>query len=239
MQLDSNFFLENLHSGEACLSPNESTHIVKSFRARAGDSLTLCDGKGHFAKADILEPNPKACKVLIKSISAQKPRPKIHLAISCLSDNAEEEVAFHATQLPIAEIHLLRTERSLEPRDSNLAKLHRRMEAKSMAALKQSRKPWLTEIKAPVYLSDFLEKFNGNLIVCDKNGETYVPPFDHLFPNVAILTGPEGGFSPSELATLRSKEAFFLSLGSSRLRAVTAPLIALGRVIFSCSAKSA
>jgi 16S rRNA (uracil1498-N3)-methyltransferase len=237
--IDSNFFLENLSLGEVFLNGEESSHIAKSFRARIGDSLELCDGKGRFASAEVLDANPKTCKVLIKSISGQEPQPQIHLAIGCLSDGGEEEITFHAAQLPLAAIHLLRTERSLEPRNSDLSKLRRRMEAISLAALKQSRKSWLTEIKSPIRLNEFLETFSGNLIVCDKDGR---PATDHLplaTCCTAMLTGPEGGFSPLELEAMKSKGAFFLSLGNTRLRAVTAPIIALGKIISSCSAKIA
>ena len=101
------------------------------------------------------------------------------------------------------------------------------MEAKSLAALKQSRKAWLSEIKAPVYLNEFLENFRGNLIVCDKNGEER---FQFPKKETAILTGPEGGFSPQELELMKNKNAFFLSLGATRLRAVSAPIFALGRI---------
>jgi 16S rRNA (uracil1498-N3)-methyltransferase len=239
VQIDSNFFLENLKLGEAVLNRHESLHIAKSFRARAGDSLELCDGKGRFASAELAEVSPEKCRVLIKSISEQKPPPKVHLAIGCLSDSGEENIAFHATQLPLAAIHLLRTERSLEPRASDLGKLRRRMEAKSLAALKQSRKTWLTEIKAPVYLSEFLESFKGKLIVCDKNGKLAVERsfVDNL--SLAILTGPEGGFSVAELEMMKNKNAYFLSLGTNRLRAVSAPIFALAKIIFSGPAKIA
>ncbi len=234
MHIDSNFYLETLSLGEVFLSPEESSHITKSFRAHTGDSLELCDGKGRFASAEILEANPKACKVLIKSISEQEPKPQIHLAVGCLSGGGEEEIAFHAAQLPLAAIHLLRTERSLEPGNSDLGKLRRRMEAKSLVALKQSRKSWLTEIKAPIYLNEFLETFKGNLIVCDQSGNPTIKNSQLSTLNSqlsTILTGPEGGFSPTELETLKSKGAFFLSLGNTRLRAITAPIIALGRLL--------
>jgi 16S rRNA (uracil1498-N3)-methyltransferase len=231
VQPDSNFFLESLSLGEAILSQEESFHIAKSFRARVGDSLTLCDGKGRFANAELVEAIPKACKVLLKSISEPEPPPQTHLAIACLTDGSEEEIVFHATQMPLAAIHLLRTERSLEPRQSDLGKLRRRMEAKSLVALKQSRKPWLTEIKAPVYLNEFLENFKGNLIVCDINGETTTSHFPLATSQIAILTGPEGGFSPAEIELMKSKNAMFMSLGNTRLRAVSAPIFALGKII--------
>ena len=239
VQIDSNFFLESLDLGETVLDRNESLHIAKSFRARVGDSLDLCDGKGRFARAELVEVGSDKCRVLIKSISKQMPPPQVHLAISCLSDNGEEDITFHAAQLPLAAIHLLRTERSLEPRASDLSKLCRRMEAKSLAALKQSRKAWLTEIKAPVYISEFLKSFKGNLIVCDKNGELAVNHSlsDNL--SLAILTGPEGGFSAAELEMMRNRNAYFMSLGDSRLKAASAPIFALAKVIFSCSAKTA
>jgi len=226
VQLDSNFFLEDLNLGEAVLSPDESLHISKSFRAKVGCTLVLCDGKGRFANSELVEATPKACKVLINSISDFEPPPQMHLAIACLSDGGEEEITFHAAQLPLAAIHLLRTERSLEPRKSDLSKLRRRMEAKSLAALKQSRKSWLTEIKAPVYLNEFLESFKGNLIVCDKDGGKVKNKSQHA----AILSGPEGGFSPPELEAMKIKGASFLSLGNIRLRAATAPIFALAKM---------
>jgi 16S rRNA (uracil1498-N3)-methyltransferase len=236
VQIDSNFFLEKLELGEAVLNRHESLHITKSFRARAGDSLELCDGKGRFANAELVEASPEKCRVLIKSISEQKPPPQVHLAVGCLSDGGEEDIVFHTAQLPLAAIHLLRTERSLEPRASGLGKLCRRMEAKSLAALKQSRKAWLTEIKAPVYLNEFLENFKGNLIVCDQRGNSSLSIINYP---LSIITGPEGGFSAGEIEMMKNKNAHFLSLGATRLRAVSAPIFALAKVIFSCPAKTA
>jgi 16S rRNA (uracil1498-N3)-methyltransferase len=213
--------------GEATLSQAESTHITRSFRALKGDSLTLCDGKGRFADAELGDVAQKTCKVYIKSISKQEPQPQVHLAIGCLSDGGEEEITFHAAQMPLAAIHLLRTERSQEPRDSELGRLRRRMESKSLVALKQSRKSWLTEIKAPVFLNDFLENFKGNLIVCDQIGNSSLSAINYP---LSIVIGPEGGFSHNELEVMKNKNATFLSLGPTRLRAISAPIFALGKI---------
>jgi 16S rRNA (uracil1498-N3)-methyltransferase len=226
VHIDSNFFLDTLRLGEVILSQTESSHITRSFRASSGDFLTLCDGKGKFAYAELAEVAQDACKINIKSISKQEPQPQVHLAIGCLSNGGEEEIVFHAAQMPLAAIHLLRTERSQEPRDSELSRLRRRMESKSLVALKQSRKSWLTEIKAPVYLNEFLENFKGNLIVCDQIGNSSVPLVHFPF---SIITGPEGGFSPAEIEAMKNKNANFLSLGPTRLHSVIAPIFELGK----------
>ena len=228
MHIDSNFFLDNLTLGEATLSQAESAHIIRSFRALKGHTLTLCDGKGRFADAELVEMAQDACKVYIKSISKQEPRPQVHLAVGCLSNGGEEEIVFHAAQMPLAAIHLLRTERSQEPRDSELGRLRRRMESKSLVALKQSRKSWLTEIKAPVFLNDFLENFKGNLIVCDPIGNSSLPAIDYP---LSLVIGPEGGFSHNELEVMKNKNASFLSLGPTRLRTISAPIFALGKIV--------
>jgi len=228
VHIDSNFFLDTLTLGETTLSQSESSHITKAFRAHKGDTLTLCDGKGRFADAELADIAQEACKVYIKSISEQEPRPQVHLAIGCLSDGGEEEIVFHAAQMPLAAIHLLRTERSQEPRDSELGRLRRRMESKSLVALKQSRKSWLTEIKAPVFLNDFLENFKGNLIVCDQVGNSSLPAISYP---LSLVIGPEGGFSHNELEAMKNKNAAFLSLGSTRLRSISAPIFALGKIV--------
>jgi len=227
VHIDSNFFLDNLTLGETTLSQSESSHITKAFRAHNGDSLTLCDGKGRFADAELVDIAQKTCKVYIKSISKQEPRPQVHLAVGCLSDGGEEEIVFHAAQMPLAAVHLLRTERSQEPRDSELGRLRRRMESKSLVALKQSRKSWLTEIKAPVFLNDFLESFKGNLIVCDQIGSSSLSAISYP---LSIIIGPEGGFSHNELEVMKNRNASFLSLGPTRLRAISAPIFALGKI---------
>ena len=123
----------------------------------------------------------------------------------------------------------MRTDFSQEPKNSDLHKLVRRAELKSLVSLKQSRKPWLTQIKGPVEFDKWLDSYEGDLILCDIDGEKETPPLER--PST-LLIGPEGGFSPKEIESVKSYsrgKSTSINLGNTRLRARTAAIIALGK----------
>lgn len=230
---DSHFYLPSLQVGEHRLDSDESLHAAKVCRAVPGDILDLCDGQGHFAQGHITVASPKECVVRVDTvITDPRPQPRLHLGLSCLKDDDIEEVVFHCSQLEVASITLLRTEHSLEPRKSDLERTLRRCQAKSLVSLKQSRKPWLTTLHGPYFLQDWLHSASGELIVCDPAGPIHAPAGMELFASATLLVGPEGGFSENEIALLHAWQqgthTHLLGLGATRLRAVTAPLFALG-----------
>ena len=229
---DSRFYCPQISIGTFTLDENESNHAVRVCRAAAGDTLELCDGLGHFADAIIEKADPKACEVRIDTFeTVSTERPKLNLAIACLKDDALEEVVFHAAQTEIDTIYFLRTDFSQEPKNSDLHKLVRRAELKSLVSLKQSKKPWLTRIEGPIEFDRWLESYEGDLVLCDIDGEKSAPVLDC---RTTLLIGPEGGFSPREIDAVKSYrrgKTNLLNLGNTRLRARTAAIIALGSFV--------
>ena len=229
---DSRFYCPQIGVGTFMLDENESSHAVRVCRATAGDTLELCDGLGHFADATIVKADPKACEVRIdKFDTVSTERPKLNLAIACLKDDALEEVVFHAAQTEIDTIYFLRTDFSQEPKNSDLHKLVRRAELKSLVSLKQSKKPWLTRIEGPIEFDRWLDTYEGDLVLCDINGEKSVPVLEQ---GTTLLVGPEGGFSDKEISRIKSYQrgkTTLSNLGNTRLRARTAAIIALGKFV--------
>lgn len=229
---DSRFYCPQIGVGTFMLDENESSHAVRVCRATAGDTLELCDGLGHFADATIVKADPKACEVRIdKFDTVSTERPKLNLAIACLKDDALEEVVFHAAQTEIDTIYFLRTDFSQEPKNSDLHKLVRRAELKSLVSLKQSKKPWLTRIEGPIEFDRWLDTYEGDLVLCDINGEKSVPVLEQ---GTTLLVGPEGGFSDKEISRIKSYQrgkTTLINLGNTRLRARTAAIIALGKFV--------
>ena len=227
---DSRFYCPQIDVGEFSLDENESSHAIRVCRATAGDILQLSDGTGRFADATIVKADPKACIVRIDSFeTVSKERPLLSLAIACLKDDALEEVVFHAAQTEIDTIYFLRTDFSQEPKNSDLHKLVRRAELKSLVSLKQSRKPWLTRIVGPVEFDKWISAYNDDLVLCDIDGQKDVPVLERP---TTLLIGPEGGFSPREIDAIKSYnrgKSTPISLGKTRLRARTAAIIALGK----------
>lgn len=228
---DSRFYCPLITAGRITLDENESNHAVRVCRATVGDTLQLSDGLGHYADATITKADAKACEVEVSEIeTASEERPKVSLGIACLKDDALEEVVFHAAQTDIDKIIFLRTDFSQEPKASDLHKTVRRAELKSLVSLKQSKKPWLTQIDGPVTLDDWLKNYSGDIILCDIDG---APSIKEIENTTTLLVGPEGGFSPRETSLIKAHngEVHLLNLGKTRLRARTAAIIALGKVV--------
>lgn len=238
---DSRFYCPLITVGTITLDENESTHAVRVCRACVGDVLQLSDGVGHFADAIIEVADAKACVVRVDQvIEAERPRPKVSLGIACLKDDALEEVVFHAAQTEIDKIIFLRTDFSQEPKNSDLKKTVRRAELKSLVSLKQSKKAWMTAIEGPVEFDKWLASYQGDLILCDIDGERQLNlsgdgsgANENAAP-ITLLVGPEGGFSPCEIEaikTFQNGKVHLLNLGNTRLRARTAAIIALGKIL--------
>lgn len=238
---DSRFYCPLITAGTITLDENESSHAVRVCRACVGDVLQLSDGVGHFADAVIEVADAKACVVRVDTvIESERARPKVSLGIACLKDDALEEVVFHAAQTEIDKIIFLRTDFSQEPKNSDLKKTVRRAELKSLVSLKQSKKAWMTAIEGPVEFDKWLASYQGDLILCDIDGERQLnlsgdgPGANEDAASITLLVGPEGGFSPREIEaikTFQNGKVHLLNLGNTRLRARTAAIIALGKIL--------
>lgn len=231
---DSRFYCPLITEGTITLDENESTHAVRVCRAAVGDVLQLSDGLGHYADGTITKADAKACEVRVDVVEmASSNRPKVSLGIACLKDDALEEVVFHAAQTEIDSIVFLRTDYSQEPKNSDLKKTVRRAELKSLVSLKQSKKPWLTKIEGPIEFKDWLKSYSGDLVLCDMDGEN-APATESLASPTTLLVGPEGGFSPAEIQAIKdfsNGTVHLMKLGPTRLRARTAAIIALGKIV--------
>ena len=244
---DSRFYCPLITVGTIILDENESSHAVRVCRAANGDILQLCDGLGHYADATITKADAKACEVCVTEVEdAPFKRPRLNLGIACLKDDALEEVVFHVAQTETDSVIFLRTDYSQEPKNSDLKKTVRRAELKSLVSLKQSKKAWMTRIEGPIEFAEWLAQYKGDLILCDIDGERKLDlgleenadencsTEERAATPITLLVGPEGGFSPREIEAVKSfknGKVHLLNLGNTRLRARTAAIIALGKVL--------
>jgi 16S rRNA (uracil1498-N3)-methyltransferase len=162
-------------------------------------------------------------------LDGEEGRPYIVLGIGQLADKSRFEwLVEKGVELGVREIVPLVTARS-EGRHQG-----ERAGRIAIAALKQSQRSFLPDIAAPVSLAAMLERLPGfdQAFIChesapigDAMGRFLLS--SPLYGRIAILIGPEGGFTPEEAEAARGASAQVVSLGSSRLRAETAALAAL------------
>jgi 16S rRNA (uracil1498-N3)-methyltransferase len=96
----------------------------------------------------------------------------------------------------------------------------------------QSGQNWLPELKAPQRIENFLSQIQPGMTdffiahCMDKPKEDLLSRLQNASRHRSIMIGPEGDFTEDELHAAIEKGAVAVSLGSSRLRAETAGVVA-------------
>lgn len=228
------FYCENIIEGEARFGRDESGHCLRVLRMKRGDSVTFTDGKGQFFEGVITDDRPSAMTASVLSArKAEERRYRLHLAISPVkNDDRLEWFVEKAVETGIDEITPLicsRTEKKRIRRE--------RLEGLVISAMKQSVKGWLPVLNDPVSLLDFVTQARPGkqLIACCDPAMQRTAITGAFSPGeeVTVIIGPEGDFTPEEVALAISHGFIPVHLGSSRLRTETAGIVACCSVYLS------
>ncbi|SET32800.1 16S rRNA (uracil(1498)-N(3))-methyltransferase [Hymenobacter actinosclerus] len=213
------------------LPEDESKHAVRVLRLADGAPVVLVNGRGDVFGAEVADANPKRCALRISGHThfASRPAP-IHLAVAPTKNlDRMEWLVEKVTEIGVDTITFLRCAHS-ERRELKLE----RLEKIAISALKQSGQTWLPRLTELTNLADFLPTiepattFIAHLL---EDGER--TPLSHVAATATgctILIGPEGDFSPAEIAAAFALGIRPVTLGSSRLRTETAALAAVHTV---------
>ena len=219
------------------LDEDTSRHVSQVLRMRTGEQLQLTNGKGVLLTAALSTAHKKHSTVKITAVEQiLPPAKKIRIGISLLKNaNRFEWFLEKAAELGIHGIIPLiceRTERQHFRMD--------RMNAILVSAMLQSRQAWLTELSSPLQLDKLLNdavhpQGTQKLIAhCmeDAGKKRLQEAVDHP-DDVLILIGPEGDFTPAEVALALEHQFTPVSLGNTRLRTETAGVVAaVGLVVY-------
>ena len=214
------------------LNEQESHHAIKVLRMKNGDTLFAVDGSGYFIEAEIVEANPKCCKV--KIVKQSRPDDaysnyKLHMAVAPTKNiDRFEWFIEKAVEIGVHEITPLlcdNSERKVVKND--------RIERIAIAAMKQSLKATLPVINQMQSFRDLI-KASGNIYQKKLIAHCYPQHRKSLKDvintghdkNILILIGPEGDFSKEEVEFALKHSFEAINLGTSRLRTETAGLAA-------------
>lgn len=208
------------------LSEEESQHCVKVLRKKAGDELDLLDGKGNFYKAQITDAHHKHCGFEVVEVTKDNSGPFNAFIAMCPTKNPERVEWFieKSTEIGIGGFSFIRSQFS----ERKTIKTER-IERIIVSALKQSVKALKPQLNELTGFSDFVKKpFEGQKYICHCQPGPK-PLLNNLCTGgepVLVLIGPEGDFSPEEVALAESLGYISVSLGDTRLRTETAAFVA-------------
>ncbi len=211
------------------LDSDEAKHLTKALRLSDGDRVIASNGRGKVFIAQVQITDKVVSLTAQEWVHNFAIPPKLNLAISVLKGRDTEEPIEGVCQLNIHSIQLVITDHTQVFKGQNHDGLLERLRVKSMVALKQAKKAWLTEIKTPIGLKPWVEQNGNTPIILVHPGEDRLP--ESLVDGATLLTGPEGGFSAAEVEWLESRGCYRMGLGETRIRATHAPLLACGRLL--------
>ena len=224
------YIREELIPNKLITLSEEQTHYLKNVvKYTPKDNLNCFDNKnGEFA-CQIVEETKKNLKItILKKIKNYIQCPDIWLLFAPLKKDNTDFVIEKATELGVRSIIPTITQYT----NTTHIKLERYI-AQSIEASEQCRRTDLPQITTPQSLKDILNTWPTDRILYFMDETLQSQPFLNLIKSnktdkVAILIGPEGGFSAEELNLLRkTPNAHGATLGPRILRAETAAISAL------------
>ena len=207
------------------LDVQESRHCISVLRHKAGDKITVADGKGSFFECRITDSHPKHCKVEIVSIQTHKERDfRLHIAIAPTKNiDRIEWFTEKITEIGVEHITMLKCEHS-ERKKVRIDRLEKILVAASKQSLK-AYKPKLDDLTKFKELVD-KNKNSGYIAHCNTSPLPHLKTVYTAGEDATILIGPEGDFSPEEVEYAVKNGFKEVSLGNSRLRTETAGVVA-------------
>ena len=210
------------------LSKDESFHLIRSLRYRAGDKFIITNGKSEAWWAELTKADEKyaIANLLDEKLPhlSQELPIKLTCAVGIIRPKRFEAMLEMLVHLGVSEIVPIST-RYCNPtfiKRLGGAEYQRRMNRILIAGMKSSLRTQLPIIHQPIELFElFREKRWDSIYYGDTEG---LPQVREAQSNdrVMLLTGPEGGFNHREIETIRSMNGIPIVLGRTRLRTETA-----------------
>jgi 16S rRNA (uracil1498-N3)-methyltransferase len=232
------FFLSpEAWGAQARLTGDEAKHAGQVLRLRTGDRITVFDGRGRSAVAEVGDVSKAEIGLTIGEIVQRPPlRPEICLAQAVPKGKTMDLVVQKAVELGVTSIQPLITRHTVVQVDGDDApRKSAKWQRVALEACKQCGQDLLPEVLPVRDFADWLPEAEGDLRVMASLFPGARPLRDILrgageVRRVILLVGPEGDFSAAEGAAAVEKGFQPASLGSIVLRAETAAFFGISAV---------
>ncbi|HEX7968309.1 MAG TPA: 16S rRNA (uracil(1498)-N(3))-methyltransferase [Stellaceae bacterium] len=211
------------------LEPSQAHHVRTVLRLGPGDAVALFNGRDGEWLGRIDGAGKGWCSVTLQERRrVQASEGDLWLVFAPIKRARIDFLVEKATELGVSEFHPIYTDRTIVER-VNLDRLR----ANAIESAEQTERLTVPEVRQPERLEQVLSRWPAQrrLLLCDESGVS--PPIAAALQGAApgpwaVLVGPEGGFTQTELDGLK-KLPFVcpVGLGPRVLRADTAALAAL------------
>lgn len=240
------FSFELPASGELLLGADESHHLVRVRRAREGDPVEVINANGRRAATRLLHADGRAARLRIESLTEEPPAPwHLTLAQALPKGKTMDAVVQRATELGVDRIVPLFTARSeVDLAPQRAQQKQQKWQQTALESAKQCGNPWLPGIAEPVPLETFLPSVGDSckrlVAALTPDAQTVTSALGSAThgPQVVVLIGPEGDFSPAEYRLIFDHGFTAVSLGPRVLRVETAACALLALTLATLRSES-
>lgn len=226
------------------LTDVQQHYLVRVLRLGNGARFIAMDGQGSWWLCELAASLTQA--KIIESLSVQTELCLgVTLMVAMPKGSGFEQIVSQATELGVASIIPLKSDRTLLNPSHQKLERWRRL---SQEAAEQSERQIVPTILEPVDFTTGMQltaTLNAHRYICVARGDAphllscllqqgsvweTVQSHNHQPPSVVIATGPEGGWTATEVQQATAAGFQPVSLGCRILRAVTAPIVAMSLV---------
>ena len=231
------FFTSEIQSNTAVVRGDDVKHIAKVLRLRKGDAVQLCDGRGSECEAVIESIAPDAVVFSTRPWMKAKSEPDVSVTLfQCLPKAGKMETIIQkCVELGARGFVPVQSERCVVVLKPPYEGRIERWQRVSEEAAKQSKRGRIPEVALPQALAKLDFSVYDTVLVAYENERTVsLKQALKARPcrKIAIIVGPEGGFSEDEIGILTEKGAVSVSLGTRILRTETAGMAMLAQIMY-------
>lgn len=234
------FFVDELpENGVLVLRGENAHHAGRVLRLRAGESVTLCDGKGtdYDCMIEMVEKDAVICRVQDCHPAQTEPKQRITLFMALPKGDKMEFIVQKAVELGVSQIVPYLSQNCVSRPDKTDKKVERWRKI-AVEAAKQCGRGVMPAVHDVVPMAEAVRQAAQSetaLFFYENEKQTGLRDAlsSGLGKTVSLMIGPEGGFAPEEAASAREAGLISVSLGARILRCETAPVAALAAVLYA------
>jgi 16S rRNA (uracil1498-N3)-methyltransferase len=235
---------DSIKDGYISITGDDSEHISKVLRLRPGDEITICDGMGtdYLCSIHHLDRKSVICHIIKGSpVNTESPL-IVHLYQGIPKSTKMDLIIQKCTELGIDKIVPVYTERVVVRREDirDSSNKTARWQRIAEEASKQSRRGHIPSIENPLSYAEIMERFDSyDMVVIpyekeNSRGLKQVLKGKNNINRIAMVIGPEGGFTENEIIESIENGAVPVTLGPRILRTETAGFACLSMLMYEC-----
>jgi len=234
---------ENVKGNNILIDGDEAHHILAVMRLKQSDKVVVFDGSGKEYTGFIKEAKPKS--LIVEIISTKTPRPgslpEITLVQALPKKHKMDYIIEKATELGVASVIPVVSERTVvKVTEEKAAQKIRRWRKIATAASKQCGRrdiPGIMPVAKFYNVIDSVNDYDLALMACFAEDTVSVESALSEFESgkIIVFIGPEGDFTPAEIAMAGDANCRFISLGPRVLKSDTAGIFLLSVLNYELS----